>query len=225
MKAGERPGVRSRKSRTPGGQSGDETKLAGGTSVPRGTLLAGAILAGGDSRRMGRDKALLTIRREPLWRRHARELRSAGAMPVFVIRRQGQHDVGKGVRHVWDEFTGAGPMAGLHAALKAARAVDARWVAVVAVDMPQIDAVWYCWLWELCRPGGGAVARHADGFEPLAAIYPTSALLAVRRRLRSEKLSLQELVDALVRAGKMAVMKLPEAERWRVKNWNRPEDR
>lgn len=186
--------------------------------------LAGAILAGGKSSRMGRDKALLLVRGEPLWRRQARELQAAGAMPVVIVRRERQKRVGKGIAHVCDEFSNAGPLAGLHVALKAAAAAEKEWLAVIAIDLPAIDAAWFCWLWELCRPGSGAVARHADGFEPLAAIYPVAALATVSRRLQRGNLSLQALVRALARTGKMTVFTLPEAERWRVENWNRPRD-
>src|SRR5688572_12672293 len=96
-------------------------------------LLAGAVLAGGESRRMGSDKALLRLGGEALWRRQVRVLRRAGAEPVAVIRREGQAGLGRGAKVLQDMFIGAGPLAGLHAALAAA---EGSWVAVLAVDMP-----------------------------------------------------------------------------------------
>lgn len=202
--------------------------LLGDTSLTAQTgreRFAGAVLAGGESRRMGRDKAALRIGRETLARRQVRVLREAGAAPVLVARRRDQPVVVRGVRYVRDEVENAGPMAGLHVGLKAARGERMRWLAVLAIDMPAIDAAWFERLARVCRIGCGAVVRHADGFEPLAAIYPVEALTSVERRLRRGELSMQGLVAALVRGRKMRVVPLPESERWRVENWNRPEDR
>ncbi|HVU25111.1 MAG TPA: molybdenum cofactor guanylyltransferase [Opitutus sp.] len=192
-----------------------------GVSAARRTL-AGAVLAGGRSRRMGRDKARLRVDGELLWRRQVRVLREAGAERVLVARAAAQRVLERDVRHVRDAVTGAGPLAGLQAAL---RATEARWVAVVAVDMPAVDAAWWRRLWADCKDGCGAVARHAAGYEPLAAIYPREALGEIERRLAGGRGSLQELVAALVRRRRMKVWRLPKKELWRVANWNRPADR
>ena len=123
---------------------------------------------------------------------------------------------------VRDEFDGLGPLAGLHAALKA---VEGPWLAVVAVDMPAVDAAWFVRLRKWCRPGAGAVARHEAGFEPLAAIYPREALTLMTRRLEAGEGSLQEMVTVLVRADRMAVITLAATELGRMENWNTPADR
>lgn len=192
--------------------------------ISKKPTFAGAVLAGGASRRMGRDKAKLRVGGETLVRRQVRALRRAGAEPIVIVRRSGQRAAMRGVRHVHDEFVDAGPLAGLHAALKAAAEAEAQWVAVLAVDMPMADAEWFERQRAGCRVGAGVVVRHANGFEPLAAIYPCEALRAVERRLRRGKFSMQALVAALVRQRKMRVTELAEGERWRVENWNRPED-
>lgn len=185
-----------------------------------GRVFAGAVLAGGESRRMGRDKAQLEIGGVTLAQRQVRVLRTAGARPVFVVRRPGQEKLRVRARHVWDEFAGAGPLAGLQAAL---RASEADWVAVVAVDMPTIDAAWFVALASQCKPGCGAVARHRDGYEPLAAIYPREALPVVTGRLQRGERAMQALVRQLVRAKRMKVIRIAADERARFENWNRPE--
>lgn len=186
----------------------------------------GAVMAGGQSRRMGRDKALLRLGREVLWQRQVRVLREAGAEPIVVVRRGGQVALGRrgpvAISNLRDEFLDAGPLAGLHVALAAA---EAPFIAVLAVDMPEIDATWFRWLQGFCRDDCGAVVRHEDGFEPLAAIYPRDALATITRRLRRGECSMQEMVKALMRARRMTVVPLPEDQRWRVMNWNRPGDR
>jgi len=183
--------------------------------------LAGAVLAGGASSRMGRDKARLRLAGVPLWRRQLRVLQDAGAAPVLLVQRAGQRPPARGVLVVNDRIPGAGPLAGLHAALAA---TDARWLAVLAVDMPAIDPAWFAWLRTFCRPGVGAAARHAGGSEPLAAIYPREALAVVSARLARGERSLQGLVTVLARGRRLRLVPLPPAERWRVANWNSPGD-
>lgn len=115
---------------------------------------------------------------------------------------------------------GVGPLAGLHAALKHC---ETEWLAVLATDMPRIDAHWFRWLRGFCRPGCGAVARHANGhFEPLAAIYPRGALAEADRRLQSGECALHRLAEALITKGKLVTMPLPAGEQWRLANWNTP---
>ena len=186
--------------------------------------LTGAVLAGGDSRRMGRDKAELLLDGEPLWRRQLRLLHEAGADPVGVVRRPDQPALAlPAATPLWhDAVASAGPLAGLHAAL-AACATER--LAVVATDMPRLDAGWFHWLRDACRRDTGAVARHADGtFEPLAAIYPRAALAIVMQRLAAGPHSLQPLAEALVAQGLLVSVPLAASEAWRAASWNTPAD-
>ena len=183
--------------------------------------LTGAVMAGGQSRRMGQDKALLVLQGEPLWLRQARVLRDAGAGVVAIVRQREQAPLALPPNLcLWhDAVIGAGPLAGLHAALSVC---ETEWLAVLATDMPRIDASWFQWLGTSCRPGGGALARTAAGHEPLAAIYPRTALAEVTRRLERGQRSLQPLADALIANGQMTGVVLPTAETWRMANWNTP---
>jgi len=181
--------------------------------------MQGAVLAGGDSQRMGSDKAELVIGGEPLWRRQVRVLREAGADPVFLVRKPGQSAPG-GIEVRRDRVDGAGPLAGLEAALNSSLAP---WVAVLAVDMPGIDAAWFRELRRLCRPGVGAMARHSQACEPLAAIYPIEALAEVGARLERRELSLQRLALALAAAGRMTLVPISDAEAARTVSLNTAE--
>jgi molybdopterin-guanine dinucleotide biosynthesis protein A len=191
--------------------------------IPAGQL-TGAVLAGGHSRRMGADKALLPVHGRSLWLRQVKLLQAAGASTVGVVRRPGQPalplpaDV-----PLWiDRVTDAGPLAGLQAAL-AASPTD--WLAVVAVDLPRLEAAWFIWLAESCAPDRGAIVRHPTGeFEPLAAIYPRVALNAVGAQLRGPDFSLQRLAATLVALGHLAPVPVPENRREFLQNWNTPAD-
>jgi molybdopterin-guanine dinucleotide biosynthesis protein A len=184
--------------------------------------LSGVVLVGGRSRRMGRDKARLVWAGVPLWQRQLGVLERAGARPVLLALRPRQRGLGEKKREIRDRQADAGPLSGLQAALSALPV--ARWVAVLAVDMPQVGPAWFRRLRARCRPGVGAVVVHPEGYEPLAAIYPVTALPVVARRLRDGKLALQGLVAELLRKGQMIALPLPKGEEWRVANWNEPGD-
>jgi molybdenum cofactor guanylyltransferase len=182
--------------------------------------MLGVVLAGGKSRRMGRDKAEIQIGGEPLWRRQSRVLAAAGASPVVVVRRPDQ--VAPNGMECWRDLRpAAGPLTGLEAALMPQ---TEPWVAVLAVDMPNIDARWFVWLRGFCRPGASAAAPRGGFTEPLAAIYPREALAEISRRLDRGELSAQDLVCALAREDQMTLVEVPAAEEARLRNLNTPEE-
>jgi molybdopterin-guanine dinucleotide biosynthesis protein A len=181
--------------------------------------MLGVVLAGGHSQRLGTDKAELIIDGEPLWRRQLAVLRAAGATESVLVRRPDQ-TAPSDVTCWRDQVSEAGPMGGLHAAL-APQTAD--FVAVLAVDMPGIEAGWFRWLWEFCRPGAGAMAQHAGACEPLAAIYPAGALAEIKARLRAGDFSLQRLARALADGGLMKLVPLAAGDVARVSSINTPE--
>jgi molybdopterin-guanine dinucleotide biosynthesis protein A len=186
--------------------------------------LTGAVLAGGQSRRMGRDKAMLAHEGRPMWARQAGVLREAGADPVAIVRAPGQPPLGlpEDLLLWHDTVTDAGPLAGLQVALTYART---SLVAVLAVDMPRIDAWWFQWLGSFSGSTIGAIACRPDGAcEPLAALYPRIALGEISLRLTGPDRSLQSLATALVGRQLLRRVPLPENEQWRVANWNCPTD-
>jgi molybdopterin-guanine dinucleotide biosynthesis protein A len=77
---------------------------------------SGAVLAGGASRRMGRDKALLEIDGRPMALRVADALAGAGASEVFCVGGDPAL-VSYGLHVVRDEHPGEGPLNGLVTAL------------------------------------------------------------------------------------------------------------
>jgi len=186
---------------------------------PEDSML-GVVLAGGDSRRLGRDKALLLVDGEPLWQRQMKVLRATGADDVVLIRRPGQA-APPGVVCWRDHVADTGPLGGLHAALAPQ---SAALVAVLAVDMPGIDEAWFRWLRGFCRDGTGAMARHTDACEPLAAIYPARAIREIEARLAARDHSLQRLALALEAAGCLKLIPLPAEKHSCVASLNTPEN-
>jgi molybdopterin-guanine dinucleotide biosynthesis protein A len=134
--------------------------------------LTGLVLAGGRSRRMGRDKALLEIDGRPLVERVAERLASvcgrvliaAGERPLPPLPWD----------RVDDRVAGAGPLAGILGGLAA---TTTPLLAVAAVDMPDVDPDVFTTLagrWDGRAPA--VVPRRAGRLEPLHAVYATAAL-------------------------------------------------
>jgi molybdenum cofactor guanylyltransferase len=155
---------------------------------------ATAILAGGRSRRMGQDKALLSLAGRTLLQRTAALAAPLG--PVLVCGRaapEGWAD--SATVFLLDAETGtetsAGPLAGVLAALRWAADHGLDRVAVVPCDLPRLDAAAMEALHHLPNGDLGAVLVHHGEPQPLAAIYRTAVLPQIaheaggRRSLRS----------------------------------------
>jgi molybdopterin-guanine dinucleotide biosynthesis protein A len=146
--------------------------------------IAGVVLAGGASRRMGTDKALLVVDGETLLDRAIRILDAAGATTVVVASGPGarRYDVAPALVPDPAGHEGDGPLAGLAAAFAhlaaAATTAPTRVVLVLAVDLPDADPALLRRLADLVRNGppeaeaGAAVALDPTGRpQPLHAAY------------------------------------------------------
>ncbi len=143
------------------------------------TDVTGVILVGGQSRRMGRDKALLPLGGKPLVERAIDAFRQFFARTLLVGDR-GERFREFGVEIVPDIHPGSA-LGGLHTGL--ARA-GTPYVFVSACDVPWPDPRVIA---RLCSLRGGydvVVPRTADGLDPLFALYGTGCLPAMERMLR-----------------------------------------
>jgi molybdenum cofactor guanylyltransferase len=104
------------------------------------TAFAGAVLCGGASRRMGRDKALVSVDGRALALRVADALRAAGAEPVLGVGGDLAALAALGLAGVPDEEPGAGPLTGILTAL-AQGAASVTFVAACDLVAPSADAV------------------------------------------------------------------------------------
>lgn len=111
----------------------------------------GAVLCGGGSRRMGRDKALIELDGVPLAGRVGAALRAAGADPVLALGGDAPALEAIGLTVVADDDPGAGPLAAIVGAL---RRTDAPVVLAVACD--------------LLAPDPAAMARVVDALQQAA---------------------------------------------------------
>ncbi len=132
----------------------------------------GLVLAGGKSRRMGRDKALLN-RGGQTQLAFIAELLCGCVDKVFVSTRPDQKDDKERSRYeqIVDRYDNLGPVAGILAALQEYPAVD--WL-VVACDLPNIDERTFRTLLEQ-RHGEQPFTAYTSSYdglpEPLCAVY------------------------------------------------------
>jgi molybdenum cofactor guanylyltransferase len=168
-----------------------QTNYRDSMDVRRYRQIAGFILAGGTSSRMGRDKALLNFGGVPLIL-HTARLLDPLVTKVTVVGLPRRYSA-LGLRAIPDEDdaqgrgepgnTGRGPLAGIAAALAA---TNAPWNLIVACDLPYLSPKWLNWLLSRAQHSRmeAIVPRTEHGIEPLAALYrrecsaPIAAALA-----------------------------------------------
>ena len=185
-------------------------------------MLATFILAGGESSRMQRDKALLEIGGAPLLVRTARLLESVGGRPT-VIGEPASYD-SFGLPVVPDDWPGAGPLGGIATAL---RVSSDTWNLIVACDLPYLTKAWLEYL--VAR----AAASSADavlpmntlGAEPLCAAYHKRGEPAIRAALDR---GIRKVTDGLQSIGVETITpaewKAFDSEGLLFKNMNLPRD-
>ena len=181
----------------------------------------GAILAGGQSRRMGRPKEGVTLWDGRPMIEHVLEPLAAlcrrvvivGACPGFRV------DPGRGIIRLADRSPGQGPLAGIETLL--ASGLDSGYL-VVACDQPLLTPHR---LRPLLRAGDPAVPRFfraQDGAEldPFPGYLPAAWLPMVRDALARD----QRSVRALVRRTRVTWILIPNVLRPDLRNVNTPAD-
>jgi molybdopterin-guanine dinucleotide biosynthesis protein A len=131
-------------------------------------MVLGFVLAGGQSSRMGRDKAFMELDGQPLI--VAAVEKALAATDKVRIVGAGERFGHLGVEVVEDVYTGAGPLGGIHAALSSSTA-DLN--LVLGVDTPFLSASFLRFLIsEAARTGATVVSPRVGGrFEPLCSVY------------------------------------------------------
>ncbi|MGE5250596.1 MAG: molybdenum cofactor guanylyltransferase [Bacteroidota bacterium] len=140
-------------------------------------MLTVAIQAGGQSSRMGEDKALRPFLGRPLIERVIERLRPAADEIIVTTNRPAEY-VFLGLPLFADIKPGRGALGGLYTALRAARAPV---VAVVACDMPFASGLLLeaAFRQLLAEEADVVVAETGAGLEPLHAVYRRVTCLPV----------------------------------------------
>ena len=183
--------------------------------------LSAVLLAGGESRRMGRDKATVLFRDRPLWLGQLDLLRKLGPDEIFVSAQIDPEWRPLDVGFVADAQPTRGPLSGIAAALSRT-AKDH--LLVLAIDVPFMTEEYLRGIWKRIGPGRGAVPMVQARAEPMAAIYPRSASRDFVIALSGDNFSLQSLVRKLIAVDKVLPIPVSEKEKRLFRNLNTPDD-
>jgi molybdopterin-guanine dinucleotide biosynthesis protein A len=183
------------------------------------------IQAGGQSRRMGRDKALIDYHGRPLLAHVIDTLRQLSDDVIVVSNRSDSYGPivqPPGARLVPDYEPPSGPLGGLAVGLAAMKHDLA---VVVACDMPLLNLDLLRYLIERAGHVDAVVPLTGDQYEPLHAVYRRTCLAPIQRRLANDQRRVSSFFD------EVRVAAIPEAE-WRaldpsgrsLSNLNTPDD-
>jgi molybdopterin-guanine dinucleotide biosynthesis protein A len=183
--------------------------------------MVGTVLAGGKSRRFGRNKAVEIFEGERLIERQVRTLRALFP-EVMIVSNTPELYLDLNVTTVADVVPGRGPLGGIHTGLLFAQGDS---IFVTACDMPFLQLPVIRRMVDLFPGHDVVVPRLGEYLEPLHGIYSPRCLPHIKRMLDREELQVIRFFPSL------KVAYLDEAEIRRLDpaglsffNINTPED-
>lgn len=185
--------------------------------------LTAVLFTGGESRRMGADKATLIFNGEPLWSRQLKLLRELNPEKIMVSARTRPAWCPPEMDSAADEPPSRGPLGGLAAALKK---ISTTHFLALAVDLSRMNAAQLKTLCGKVAPECGIVPVSAGGYEPLCAVYPAGqfVLETAEAFLAGGDFSLQHFVAALVKGSRLKTFPISKNDEGFYFNANTPED-
>ena len=159
--------------------------------------VSGVILAGGESRRLGRNKALECIGGQTLIERVMGVIAPISA-EVIVVVASPQEAVAlplpPGVRTVSDRYPRCGSLGGIYTGLNTSREP---WILLVACDMPFLNPRLLRRLMAMRRNADAVVPCLKGQPEPLHALYSKTCLEPMERMLQAGQLKIAHLFEAV----------------------------
>jgi molybdopterin-guanine dinucleotide biosynthesis protein A len=149
---------------------------------------------------MGVDKAFVMLGGRPLIAHVLERLRHQASIVYVNVREDAQRVRALGCHVVLDAEGrgGAGPLAGLSAALRAAGAEGFEWLATAPCDAPFLPRNLVARLWARIGEGApAAVAVSSRGLEPMFALWPTGARERVEAALDAGRASPRSVLAAI----------------------------
>jgi molybdopterin-guanine dinucleotide biosynthesis protein A len=183
--------------------------------------LSALLLAGGESRRMGRDKATIEFNGQPLWERQLAILRALEPESIFVSARIAPSWLPNDVKLLLDDPPSRGPLSGLVKALTTMRTSH---LVALAIDMPFMTNEALRRLLGETQRGEGLVPVIRDRAEPLAAIYPAEAGIDFVAAFTGTDFSLQLIIRKLAADEKLRLVPVTAEDEHLYRSVNEPSD-
>jgi len=180
--------------------------------------ITGIILSGGQSTRMGTDKALLHINGKTLLE-NAIQICKPVCNEILISSNNPKHEK-SGYQVISDEYKNSGPLSGIYSCLKISRN---KWSFVISVDTPFVEVEFIRYLITQTDTFDAIVPVHQKGSEPLISLYHKSVLTVMQKHLTSGNFKMHNLLNSIntnYADSQNWVEKFPEIFR----NLNRPED-
>jgi len=159
--------------------------------------VSGVVLAGGESRRLGRNKALERIGGQALIERVLESIAPLTAEVIVVVASPEQAaalPLPPGVRTVSDRYPRCGSLGGIYTGLSTSREP---WALVVACDMPSLNPRLLRCLMTMRRNADAVVPRLKGQPEPLHALYSKTCLEPMERMLEARQLKIAPVFEAV----------------------------
>ncbi|GAB4576024.1 MAG: molybdenum cofactor guanylyltransferase [Anaerolineae bacterium] len=154
--------------------------------------LSVAVMAGGQSRRMGTDKAFVTLDGKPLVAHLLARLAPVARRETLLITNRPADYAHLGLPMFADVLPGKGSLGGIYTALHYSRSP---YTLVLAVDMPFVQPALLQYMIDLCGEGEAqgqaydVIAPRVAGYpQGLHAIYRKTCLPIIRQRLEADRL-------------------------------------
>ena len=149
--------------------------------------MTGIVLAGGENKRMGVDKAFLTVAGIPMIEHVLRALGSV-VNQIIIVTNSPERYRAYPARVVTDRLDQRGPLTGIYSGISSS---ESEYNVVVACDMPFLNAGLLSYLMELA-PGYDAVVPGVGKMaEPLHAVYSKRLLPVIEERIREDERRIQ----------------------------------
>lgn len=148
-------------------------------------VIPAAVLSGGKSSRMGRDKSLIRHRGLTLTALSVQKLLKAGYRPVIVVGPKKKYGLPSDIEIIKESFRGKGPLSGIEAALNALKSD----CLILPCDLPLLKVADLRRL-RLAYRG----KKLAMSEKPLPAIFDRRSLARIRRCLKENRLAVYPLL-------------------------------
>lgn len=190
-------------------KSTDHLLCSEGASTTGLMNFSAVILAGGQSRRMGCDKARIALHGKTLLATQIERVRMLAPTELFISGRADVDYSSHACPVLLDDIPDGGPLAGIFAALLTASTSH---LLVLAVDMPLIRSELLANLVELSSDSTGVVPRCGGCVEPLAAVYPTDAASIAERMFRHNLRSVRAFAENCMRRRLVRFLQVTEPD-------------
>ncbi len=180
--------------------------------------ITGIILAGGQSSRMGTDKALIRLNGKTLME-NAIEICKPVCSAILISSNNPKHK-NFGFAVIPDEINNCGPMSGIYSCLNKS---ETDWNFIISVDTALIPEDFVHFLISETGEFDAVVPIHENGKEPLVALYRKNCVPVIQERIELKNYKMYNLLNEFntkfINVDSW-VQKYPAI----FKNINRPED-